>query len=379
MQNIQAHGFPATGGGERVGLVAAFWVLRAGVEALAEGKAGGSDTFGQFIRLSQAEVFGKVGHDEPDLAAGIEVGGGALQKGLQHGTAGVVEGGFDVGSGFGGQPRRVANDKVGAAFGEKIGLQQLDLGQAEALEIGAGTVDGAGAVVGGGNRLEATPGEQGGNHAAAGADVEGALDAGRQGCGGDQIEIFAAQWREHAERHMDARTEGGDFYAFFVPLVGTDEAKQQIERQQEWLAVRFAEHVGQGGSHIGSTSQIQPIAGIDFHQQHIGQTAALRLLHAMSVEIGRGGGGKLAFHGGEQLHGLMIIAAPKQGLALAEALERGFGRKAGLGHGDRGGRFLRGGVAPRGLAGLTLFLPGEGMGHGGVFGLGLLCLRFQVA
>ena len=75
----------------------------------------------------------------------------------------------------------------------------------------------------------------------------------------------------------------------------------------------------------------------------------------------------------------MIIAAPKQGLALAEALERGFGRKAGLGHGDRGGRFLRGGIAPRGLAGLTLFLPGEGMGHGGVCGLGLLCLRFQVA
>ena len=185
LQNIQAHGFPATGGDERVGLVAAFWVLRAGVEALAEGKAGGSDTFGQFIRLAQAEVFGKVGHDKPDLPAGIEVGGGLLQKGLQHGAAGVVEGGFDIGGGFGWQPRRIANNKVGAALGEKIGLQQLDLGQAEALEIGVGTDDGAGAVVGGGNRLEATPGKQCGNHAAAGTNIEGALGAGRQGCVGD--------------------------------------------------------------------------------------------------------------------------------------------------------------------------------------------------
>ena len=104
----------------------------------------------------------------------------------------------------------------------------------------------------------------------------------------------------------------------------------------------------------------------------------MRLLHAVGVEIGRGSGGKLAFHGGEQLNGLMIIAAPKQGLALAETFEHGFGRKAGLGHGERGGRFLRGGVAPLGLAGLALFLPGEGVGHGGVFGLGSLCLRFQV-
>ena len=365
LQNIQAHRFAAAGSGEWVGGVAAFGVLRASVKALADGEAGCGDAFGQFIRLAQAEVFGKVGHDEPDLPAGMEAGGGLLQKGLQHGAAGVVEGGFDIGGGFGWQPRGVANNKVGAASGEKIGLQQLDLRQAEALEIGVGTGDGAGAVVGGGNRLEATLGEQGGNHAAAGADIEGAPGVGRQGCGGNQAEILAAQGGEYAERHMDARAERRNCHALFVPLVGTDEAKQQIERQQEWLAVRFAEHVGQGGSHIGSTSQIQPIAGIDFHQQHIGQTAALRLLHTVGVEIGRGGGGKLAFHGGEQLHGLMIIAAPKQGLALAEALERGFGRKAGLGHGDRGGRFLRGGIAPRGLAGLALFLPGEGVGHGG--------------
>ena len=169
-------------------------------------------------------MFGKVGHDKPDLPAGIEVSGGLLQKGLQHGAAGVVEGSFDIGGGFGWQPRGIANNKVGAAFGEKIGLQQLDLGQAEALDIGVGTGDGAGAVVGGGNHLEATPGEQGGNHAAAGADVEGALGVGRQGCGGDKSEILAAQGGEHAERHMDARAECGDFHAFFVPLVGADEA-----------------------------------------------------------------------------------------------------------------------------------------------------------
>ena len=98
---------------------------------------------------------------------------------------------------------------------------------------------------------------------------------------------------------MDARAERRDFYAFFVPLVGTDEAEQQIERQQERLAVRFAEHVGQGGGYVGGAAQIQPISGIDFHQQHVSQSAALRLLHTVGVEIGRGGGGKLAFHGGE--------------------------------------------------------------------------------
>ena len=85
----------------------------------------------------------------------------------------------------------------------------------------------------------------------------------------------------------------------------------------------------------------------------------------MGVEIGRGGGGKLAFHGGEQLNGLMIIAAPKQGLALAETFEHGFGRKAGLGHGERGGRLLGSGVTPLCLADLALFLPGEGVRHGG--------------
>ena len=96
-----------------------------------------------------------------------------------------------------------------------------------------GTGDGAGAVIGGGNRLEATLGKQCGNYAATGADIESTLGVRRQGCSGNQIEIFAAQGGEHAERHMDARTEGGDFYAFLVPLVGTDEAKQQIEWQQE--------------------------------------------------------------------------------------------------------------------------------------------------
>ena len=183
----------------------------------------------------------------------------------------------------------------------------------------------------------------------------------------DERAMIRIDMSEYSEKHAVAR------------LVGADEAEQQVERQQERLAVRFAEHIGQGGGYVGGAAQIQPIAGIDFHQQHVSQSAALRLLHTVGVEIGRGGGGKLAFHGGEQLHSLMIIAAPKQGLALAEAFERGFGRKAGLGHGERGGRLLRGGVAPRGLAGLALFLPGEDVGHGGVFGLGSLCLRFQVA
>ena len=165
-------------------------------------------------------------------------------------------------------------------------MQQLDLGQAEALEIGVGTGDGAGAVVGGGNRLEAAPGKQCGNHAAAGTNIEGSLGAGRQGCGGDEAEILAAQRGEYTERHMNARTEGGDFHAFFVPLVGADEAEQQIERQQERLAVRFAEHVGQSGGYVGSAAQIQPIANIDFHQQHVSQSAALRLLHTVGMEIG---------------------------------------------------------------------------------------------
>ena len=170
-------------------------------------------------------MFGQVGHHQPQLPLRRKPFSGVGEQGAQHGVAGVVKRGFQFGRGLGGQPRRVADNQVGAALGKQVLLQQADIGiGAGAGEIGAGGGDGARVGVGGADVAQAALVQQQRQHAAAGADVPRRVRVCRQRRLGDQLQIFAAQGRKHAVGHVDALCQHAGFDTVQLPLPGADKA-----------------------------------------------------------------------------------------------------------------------------------------------------------
>lgn len=351
LQTVERGGFPAAGEGEGGVWGGGFFVGGAGVQGLGDEQGGRLKKGRQEAGGTQAEVFGEVGHDEPDFAVRVEVCRRAVQEAAQHGVAGVVEGGFDGGCGFGGQPGRVAEDEVGASFGEEVGFLYADVVcKTEAADVGAGAGEGAGVVVGGGDAGDAALGEQGGEDAGACADVEGRLKTGMGGGLCDKVEIFAAYGGKHAEGDVDFRAERGDVYAFFVPFVRADEAEQQVEGEEEGGGVRagFAVEVGEGGTDVGGAGEAEGEARADFDGEHVGEAALLRLPQAVAVEGGGGVGGLFVvfrrpvaahalFQGGQNLFGVVVVAGEDGGGVGAGVLQHG----GGVGFAGEDGVFRR--------------------------------------
>lgn len=135
---------------------------------------------------------------------------------------------------------------------------------------------------------------------------------------GEQVEVFAAQRREYAERNVYAAAQLRNGNPFLMPLVRTHKPQQQIERQEKRFAVRLSVHVEQGGAYIGRAFVVQHKTGADFNGKHIQNTALLRLLHTVGVEkggdirIGTDGGrfADLLLHCGKHLFGIVEIALP---------------------------------------------------------------------
>ena len=126
----------------------------------------------------------------------------------------------------------------------------------------------------------------------------------------------------------------GNVHAFFMPLVRADESEQLIERQQERRIVFFPVHIGQRGTDIGRARQFEPETGTDFHRQHIDCSALLRLPHPVAVEAFRRSQvvffrrpfrPQAFFQCGQDLLGIVKIAAPNDGRILPRLIEDGDG------------------------------------------------------
>ena len=92
--------------------------------------------------------------------------------------------------------------------------------------------------------------QQRGEHAGAGADVEGERAGRRQGRRGHQVDILAAHRGKHAVMRMNARAERRHRDALLAPLVGADQAQQLAQRGDKGSGGRA---VGRGAclAHVG--------------------------------------------------------------------------------------------------------------------------------
>ncbi len=130
---------------------------------------------------------------------------------------------------------------------------------------------------------------------------------------------------------MDALGQGGDFHAFFTPLVGADQA-EEFAHGGHVGGVDFAVGFEAGFAHVGRAAQGDEVVGVEGQQQHGERAGALGLGLAVQVEGFRGGGlglGHLGGFGGllglvgaagqglQQLAGVLEVAAPEHGGAFA--------------------------------------------------------------
>ncbi|GGS10395.1 hypothetical protein GCM10010269_56930 [Streptomyces humidus] len=106
---------------EWVGGALGAWVPGLGIDLFHDAKLCCLDGVEQLLTCPEAEVLCQVGQDEPSLAARSEAGGQTGKEAVKHGAVRIVDALFDGAGRTGGEPGRVADDEVGAAFGEQAG------------------------------------------------------------------------------------------------------------------------------------------------------------------------------------------------------------------------------------------------------------------
>ena len=194
---------------------------------------------------------------------------------------------------------------------------------------------------------------------------------------GHQVDVFAAQRREHAVVRVDAVTrrgaQGGDLHALLAPFMRADHAQQLTQRDHTGRAIGRAPGLGAGLAPVGRAAQGDGVVASYRYQQRAQRARALRLRLAVQVKaLGRGGPGQLlrglggclgvlavgaAHQGLQQLARILEVAAPQQGRALAGQAVGAVGAQRVVGRlhaGGRGGATLG---APAGALRLALFAP----------------------
>ena len=173
---------------------------------------------------------------------------------------------------------------------KEIGLDDLDLvAKPEPLDVRARAGQRARILVGRDHAREAAPGEDRGEHAGAGADVEGHARGG----GGrgqrrrrDEVHVLAAHRREDAVVRMDAAAGRGDLDALAPPFVRADEA-QQLAQRHDGRFVRGSVGLAARLLQVGRPAQADAVVRIELDEQHAERARALRT--RLPVEVERGG------------------------------------------------------------------------------------------
>ena len=171
---------------------------------------------------------------------------------------------------------------------------------------------------------------------------------------GDEIDVFAANRREHAVVRMDAAADRRDLDSLDAPLVRADEAQQLAQRGDRGP---FSRAVGfrAGLPDVGRATQRNAVVRVERHQQHAQRARTLRPRLAMEMEgfgrrRGRRGCGRLfrlarpavgaTRQRNQHLARVLEVAPPQQRGALAREAVRVVGRHAVVGddHALRGRR-----------------------------------------
>ena len=175
----------------------------------------------------------------------------------------------------------------GPPFGKEIRRHDFHLPrQPEAPEVLARARERSGILVGRDHAPDAAPREHGREHARPRADVERRVERrhhGRQRCLGDQVDVFAANRREHPVVGMDAAADRRDLDALAAPLVRADET-QQLPQRDDRGPVTGAVGLLAGLPDVGRASQRDAVVLVERDQQHAQRACALRLGLAVQIE-----------------------------------------------------------------------------------------------
>ncbi|AEW98886.1 hypothetical protein SCATT_p06930 (plasmid) [Streptantibioticus cattleyicolor NRRL 8057 = DSM 46488] len=301
-----------------------------GVGPAGHTQPGRRDGVRQFLTGPQPEAFGQVGQDEPAFSAGEQTRGEAVEEGVEHRAAGVVDALFDGGDRTSGQPGRVAHHECGAARRVERRSVHLDAsGEAEAGDVLPCAGQGARRGVGGHHPFDAPAGQHGGEHPGAGAQVEGGARAraagGRQRCAGDQVDVLAPDGCEDTVVGVEAGAERGHLHTLLAPPQRAEHAQQFGERHHVRSPGR-AVRLRAGPADVGGPAQRQGVVAGEADQQHAQDAGAVAAGLAVPVErprrvrirFRRGRGAvDPPGQGVQQLTGVVVVAAPQQRGAVA--------------------------------------------------------------
>ena len=252
---------------------------------------------------------------------------------------------------------------------------------AQTRQVLPGAVERARVLIGRHDLAHTAAHQNGGQHPGAGADVERdqfALPRRRLGQvrRGDEPDVFAAHRREHAIVGVNAvvggLTERGNFHADATPFMRAGHAQQFAQRGDRCArgGVRRTPRFGAGLLDIGGAAQRNAVVRIEGQQQHAQHARSLRLGQPVLVK-GVGDrhcrGGLFALARGhlvgaarqrlQQLPGVVKVAAPEQGRALAGQSVGGVGSGGVVGQDDALGRWRAALRAPPRGAFLARFKP----------------------
>ena len=159
-------------------------------------------------------------------------------------------------------------------------------GQAQRGKVRICTGHGTGLRVGADDFLDPAPGQDRGEHAGAGADVEGAIGAGQLGAR-HQVQVLPAHRGEGAVVRMDLGIQGGDVQPGGAPLLGADGSEQFLQGHHRGSSTG-AEGVDPGLGDVRGATQRDHRARVHRDQQHGQHPGALRARLAVLVEaLGR--------------------------------------------------------------------------------------------
>src|SRR3569623_229642 len=170
-------------------------------------QSAGIDPRHHLYARAQAEMFGKIGQDQPSFAVGFQMLCQSAEKGAQHAAVRIVDCGLDRGTGACRQPRRSAYHQRGASGGKHVCLQQFHLAiQTEPFDILSRASERAAVLIGDDHMCNTPLYKYSGEHADTGPDVEGARLRWQRRLR-NQIDVFAAHRRKHAVVRMNARLQ----------------------------------------------------------------------------------------------------------------------------------------------------------------------------
>ena len=203
-------------------------------------------------------------------------------------------------------------------------------------------------LLGGHDARHAALGQHRGQHAGAGADVEGRQRLQRlqrlqrrQRRVRHQVDVLAAQRREDAVVGVDAvvrrRAQRHHRHALLAPFKGADQAQQLAQRGHRSRAVGRAPGLGAGQPHVGRAAQRDAVVAVERDQDLRQHARALRLRLAVAVKgcarrfdshrrrrRCRGAAGLAPRHAvgaprqrQQQQAGVLEVAAPEQPTAFA--------------------------------------------------------------